>query len=98
MRSGRWRRAGRLLDPAIVEALVRPVTSGASSTESEEALLALVAEGKPIKAIAAARGLPPEAVDAAVEAVFLKLAQGVSAGQPGSASAPATPAPGHRRP
>jgi adenylate cyclase len=40
----------------------------------------MVAEGKPIKAIAAARGVPPEAVDAEVEAVFVKLAQGVSTG------------------
>jgi class 3 adenylate cyclase len=47
-------------------------------------LLALVAEGKPIKAIAVARGLPPEAVDAEVEAVFFKLAQGVSAGNQGA--------------
>ena len=75
---------GTALDPAIVEALVRPVTSGGELDESEESLLALVAEGKPIKAIAAARGLPPQAVDAAVEAVFLKLAQGVSAGNQGA--------------
>ncbi len=75
---------GTALDPAIVEALVRPVTSGGELDESEEALLGLVAEGKPIKAIAAARGLPPQAIDAAVEAVFLKLAQGVSAGNQGA--------------
>jgi class 3 adenylate cyclase/ActR/RegA family two-component response regulator len=75
---------GTALDPAIVEALVRPVTSGGGLTEPEEALLALVAEGKPIKAIAAARGVPPEAVDTEVEAVFLKLAQGVTAGNQGA--------------
>jgi len=75
---------GTALDPAIVEALVRPVTSAGELTSTEEALLALVAEGKPIKAIAASRGLPPEAVDAEVEAVFLKLAQGVSAGNQGA--------------
>jgi adenylate cyclase len=75
---------GTALDPAIVEALVRPVTSSGELSESEEALLALVAEGKPIKAIAVARGLPPEAIDAEVEAVFLKLAQGVSAGNQGA--------------
>jgi class 3 adenylate cyclase len=40
----------------------------------------MVAEGKPIKAIAAARGVPPAAVDVEVEAVFVKLAEGVSAG------------------
>lgn len=75
---------GTALDPAIVEALVRPVTSSGELTSSEEALLALVAEGKPIKAIAAARGLPPEAIDTEVEAVFVKLAQGVSAGNQGA--------------
>jgi len=75
---------GTALDPTIVEALVRPVTSSGELDESEESLLALVAEGKPIKAIAAARGLPPQAVDTAVEAVFLKLAQGVSAGNQGA--------------
>jgi adenylate cyclase len=75
---------GTALDPAIVEALVRPVTSSGELSASEEALLALVAEGKPIKAIAAARGVPAEAVDAEVEAVFLKLAQGVSAGNQGA--------------
>jgi adenylate cyclase len=44
----------------------------------------MVAEGKPIKAIAAAKRLPPEAVDAEVEAVFVKLAEGVSAGTEGA--------------
>jgi class 3 adenylate cyclase/ActR/RegA family two-component response regulator len=75
---------GTALDPAIVEALVRPVTSSGELSEAEESLLALVAEGKPIKAIAAQRQLPPETVDAEVEAVFLKLAQGVSAGNQGA--------------
>ena len=42
----------------------------------------MVAEGKPIKAIAAAKRLPPEAVDAEVEAVFVKLAGGVATGNP----------------
>jgi class 3 adenylate cyclase/ActR/RegA family two-component response regulator len=75
---------GTALDPAIVEALVRPITSSGELTAAEEALLAMVAEGKPIKAIAAARHLPPEAVDTEVEAVFVKLAQGVSAGHQGA--------------
>lgn len=71
---------GTALDPAIVESLVRPVVSPGGLTPAEEALLGQVAEGKTIKAIAAARNLPPEAVDAEVEAVFVKLATGVSAG------------------
>jgi class 3 adenylate cyclase/DNA-binding NarL/FixJ family response regulator len=75
---------GTALDPAIVEALLRPVIAPGGLLPAEEELLAMVAEGKPIKAIAAARKLPPEAVDAEVEAVFLKLAAGVSAGQQGA--------------
>ena len=75
---------GNALDPAIVDALVRPVTSDGGLTPGEEELLGMVAEGKPIKAIAASKRLPPEAVDAAVEAVFVKLAEGVSAGTDGA--------------
>jgi adenylate cyclase len=75
---------GNALDPAIVDALVRPVTSDGGLTPAEEELLGMVAEGRPIKAIAAAKGLPPEAVDTEVEAVFVKLAEGVSAGTEGA--------------
>ncbi len=75
---------GNALDPAIVDALVRPVMSNGGLTPAEEELLGMVAEGKPIKAIAVSRGLPPEAVDAEVEAVFVKLAEGVSAGTEGA--------------
>jgi adenylate cyclase len=75
---------GNALDPAIVDALIRPVTSKGGLTPAEEELLGMVAEGKPIKAIAASRRLPPEAVDAEVEAVFVKLAEGVSAGTEGA--------------
>jgi adenylate cyclase len=75
---------GTALDPAIVEALVRPVIAPGGLTGHEEDLLALIAEGKPIKAIAAAWHVPPAAVDTDVEAVFVKLAAGVSAGQEGA--------------
>jgi adenylate cyclase len=75
---------GTALDPSIVEALLRPVTTNGGLTPSEEALLSMVAEGKPIKAIAVARQLPAEAIDAEVEAVFVKLAEGVSAGTQGA--------------
>ena len=71
---------GTALDPAIVEALVQPVVPADGLLPTEEELLSMVAEGKPIKAIAAARHVPPEAVDAEVEEVFVKLAEGVSAG------------------
>jgi adenylate cyclase len=75
---------GNALDPAIVDALLRPMTAHGGLSPPEEGLLAMVAEGKPIKAIAAAKRLPPEAVDAEVEAVFVKLAEGVSAGTDGA--------------
>jgi len=71
---------GTALDPLIVESLVRPVVSPGGLSPAEEDLLGLVAEGKTIKAIAAARLVPPSVVDAEVEAVFVKLAAGVSAG------------------
>src|SRR6266849_8860905 len=71
---------GTALDPAIVAALVRPGLSPGGLRPAEEELLGLVAEGKPIKAIAAARRVPPEAIDAEVEAVFVKRAQGVCTG------------------
>jgi class 3 adenylate cyclase len=75
---------GTALDPAIVEALVRPVTKPGGLSASEEELLSLIAEGKPIKAIAATRRVPAEAVDAEVEALFVKLAEGVTAGTQGA--------------
>ena len=75
---------GTALDPAIVEALLQPVIAPGGLLPAEEELLGMIAEGKPIKAIAASRMMPPEAVDAEVEAVFVKLAAGVSAGQQGA--------------
>src|ERR1017187_456149 len=75
---------GTALDPAIVEALVRPGVAPGGLLPAEEELLGMVAEGKPIKAIAISRGLPPEAVGAEVEAVFVKLAAGVSTGDTGA--------------
>src|SRR5215467_12401754 len=75
---------GTALDPSIVEALLQPVISPGDLLPAEEELLAMVADGKPIKAIAAARHVPPEAVNAEVEAVFVKLAAGVSTGQQGA--------------
>src|ERR1017187_6229495 len=73
---------GTALDPAIVAALLRPVVPPGGLLPAEEELLGMVAEGKPIKAIAAARHAPPEAIDAEVEAVFVKLAAGVATGNP----------------
>jgi class 3 adenylate cyclase len=62
---------------------VQPVATG-GLTAAEEELLSMIAEGKPIKAIAAARRVPPAAVDAEVEALFVRLAEGVSAGTAGA--------------
>jgi class 3 adenylate cyclase len=75
---------GTALDPAIVDALVSPVTAGGGLTAADEELLTMVAEGKPIKAIAVARRTTPEATSACVEALFVKLAQGVSSGTEGA--------------
>ena len=75
---------GTALDPAIVEALVAPVVPAGGLLPAEEELLGMVAEGKTIKAIAAVRRVPAEAVAAEVDAVFVKLAQGVSAGSQGA--------------
>ncbi|HEY7429676.1 MAG TPA: adenylate/guanylate cyclase domain-containing protein [Streptosporangiaceae bacterium] len=71
---------GTALDPAIVEALVTPVVPAGGLLPAEEELLGMIAEGRTVKAIAAIRHVPAEAVAAEVDAVFVKLAQGVSAG------------------
>ncbi|HZN13508.1 MAG TPA: adenylate/guanylate cyclase domain-containing protein [Acidimicrobiales bacterium] len=71
---------GSMLDPKIVEALARPVAADSGLTAAEEQLLTFVAEGKPMKAIAAAQKTTPAAVDLAVQALFLKLAQDATAG------------------
>jgi adenylate cyclase len=75
---------GSVLDPTIVEALVKPVSSNGELTADEEALLQEVAQGRPIKAIAASQDTTPASVAATVEALFLKLSQGASAGTAGS--------------
>ena len=75
---------GSALDPAIVNALVQPVTNDNELTPTEEELLRMVAEGKPMKAIAVSMQTTPEAIADDVEQVFLKLAQGASSGTPSS--------------
>ncbi|MGH2717256.1 MAG: response regulator, partial [Actinomycetota bacterium] len=70
---------GSMLDPAIVEALLHPVKES-DLNEADEELLRLIAEGRPIKAIAAARGWTPAAASDEVERLFLQLAQAASAG------------------
>jgi adenylate cyclase len=75
---------GSTLDPLIVKALVNPVRSASDLNPDDEALLAMVAEGKPIKAIAASRHVTPAAVAEEVEKLFVRLAEGVSSGQDGA--------------
>lgn len=70
---------GSMLDPKIVEALTQPVRRKALSP-LEERLLQQVAEGTPIKAIAAAEKTTPADVATAVERLFVRLAEGLSAG------------------
>src|SRR5882757_5602018 len=52
---------GTSLDPVIVDALLRPVTAEGELSRADEALLAMVAEGRTIKAIAAAQATTAEA-------------------------------------
>jgi class 3 adenylate cyclase/ActR/RegA family two-component response regulator len=75
---------GSMLDPAIVSLLVHPVTDAGALNSEEEQLLRMVAEGKPIKAIAVARHTTPAAVSDAIEKLFLKLAEAASAGVQGA--------------
>ena len=87
--SGRLARAirevatgGSMLDPEIVRALVSPARrERRARATTRRTCCAQVAEGRPVKAIAASRGDPPEAVNAAIEELFLTLARGASAGQ-----------------
>jgi DNA-binding NarL/FixJ family response regulator len=75
---------GSMLDPRIVEALVRPASQGTDLSPEEEELLQLLAEGRPMKAIAVAHGTTPAAVDDAIQKLFLKLAQAASTGAAGA--------------
>ncbi|MHB8507802.1 MAG: adenylate/guanylate cyclase domain-containing protein [Candidatus Dormibacteria bacterium] len=76
---------GSMLDPRIVEAMTRPVTTSNSGLSgSDEVLLQQVAEGKTIKAIAVALRTTPASVAADVDALFLKLAQDASSGARGA--------------
>jgi adenylate cyclase len=71
---------GSMLDPKIVEALTRPVSQDGLLDTDEERLLTYIAEGTPIKGIAAGMKTTAADVDGRIEALFVKLAEGVSAG------------------
>jgi adenylate cyclase len=71
---------GSVLDPAIVDAMVHPVTRKGELSPVEEDLLRMVAEGRPIKAIAVAQGTTPSAAADAVERLFIRMAEDASTG------------------
>lgn len=71
---------GSVLDPKIVDSLVRPVDDGRLSARDRE-LLQLVAEGRSIKDVALTLGTTSADVVDSVDALFLKLAQDASAGR-----------------
>lgn len=75
---------GSMLDPVIVEALTRPVTDQEELSLEEQALLTGIAQGRTIKALALAAQTTPTAMAASIERLFVKLADGLSAGSSGS--------------
>jgi len=72
---------GSMLDPEIVTAMVSPARSEGSLSAEQEELLRHIAEGRPVKAIAAQTGSTPEAVNDAIEHLFLVLATDASTGR-----------------
>ena len=76
---------GTALDPAIVEALVRPVTThGRARRQPRRSCWPWSPRASRSRPSPPRAGVPPEAVDAEVEALFVKLAEGVSAGTQGA--------------
>jgi adenylate cyclase len=71
---------GSMLDPKIVSALTNPVASDGTLTTDEEILLDHVAQGTPIKAIALSLRTTPADIDGRIEKLWVRLADGVSAG------------------
>ena len=66
---------GSVLDPKLVNNLLHPVASQTDLTAEEQELMLLVTAGRPIKAIASARRTTPADICAALDDVFLKLAE-----------------------
>jgi class 3 adenylate cyclase/ActR/RegA family two-component response regulator len=75
---------GSMLDPSIVEAMIRPAIHDGELQPDQEGLLAMLAAGRPIKAIAAARQTTPAAVSSDVDRLFEALATSASAGAHGA--------------
>ncbi|MFC1403918.1 MULTISPECIES: adenylate/guanylate cyclase domain-containing protein [Streptacidiphilus] len=75
---------GSMIDPQIVRELMEPARREGELSADEEDLLRQVAEGRPVKAIAAGLGQPPAAVNDAVESLFLRLAKDAGGGSGGA--------------
>lgn len=75
---------GSMLDPRIVEAMMRPVSASGELARADEDLLRLVAEGRTVKSIALARKTTPAAVADEIDALFLRLAREATAGARGA--------------
>ncbi|MEO6468692.1 MAG: adenylate/guanylate cyclase domain-containing protein [Acidimicrobiia bacterium] len=75
---------GSVLDPKIVEAIVSPVRRDGGLTADQDRLLKLVAEGKPIKAIAAMEQTTPASIAEAVEQLFMTLSEEARTGGSGA--------------
>jgi class 3 adenylate cyclase/ActR/RegA family two-component response regulator len=75
---------GSMLDPSIVDAIMRPAKRSGGLDPDEEALLEMLAEGRTLKAIALARKATPAAVAADVDQLFTRLADSASSGAQGA--------------
>jgi adenylate cyclase len=71
---------GSMLDPQIVDALMRPVTGREGLTPTQEDLLGDLASGRSVKAIAVRQAVPPGLVAEQVDALFRQLAELASHG------------------
>src|SRR5437879_7135857 len=70
---------GSVLDPAIVDGLLRPLTGAAD--QADASLLQLIAAGRSIKEIAAVRRTTPALAAAGVDSLFLDLARRAGSGE-----------------
>lgn len=75
---------GSMLDPSIVDAIMRPAKRTEGLDPDEEALLEMLAEGRTLKAIALARRTTAAAVAADVDQLFTRLAESASSGTQGA--------------
>ncbi len=71
---------GSMLDPSIVDAIMRPARHTGGLDPDEEALLEMLAAGKSLKAIAVSRMTTPVAVAADIDHLFTRLAESASSG------------------